>query len=85
DALKGDLYTAMTLNGFVYSAALGISNEAAVAAIKEGALAAGLSGTGPAVVALTRDSPSKIVSAWQTLDGDIMTTKVNNQRAKIIE
>ena len=85
EALKGDLYTAMTLNGLVYSATLEQSNEVAMAALKEGAIAAGLSGTGPAVVALTRSAPGRIVSAWHTFDGEVIKTKVSNQRAKVIE
>jgi shikimate kinase len=86
-ALKGDLYTAMTLNGMVYSAALGANQEIANAAMQAGALAAGLSGTGPAVAVLIKKDgdPDKVLSALGAFDGKTILTRVNNQKAKIVE
>ncbi|MBC7108859.1 MAG: shikimate kinase [Methanomassiliicoccales archaeon] len=51
-ALMGDYFTAMTLNGLAYSAALNVDQDIAVRALSKGAKAAGLSGTGPAIVIL---------------------------------
>jgi len=82
-ALQGDLYTAMTLNGQVCSAALGRPDVAAKA-MKAGAVAAGLSGKGPAVVAITKGDADQILNAWQGLGGSLMETKVNNEKAKVI-
>jgi len=83
-ALTGDLYTAMTLNGLIYSAALGHPGEIAAAAMEAGAVAAGLSGKGPSVVAITKGNPDRILDAWSGLPGKLMETKTNNEKAKVI-
>ncbi|MDH7507896.1 MAG: shikimate kinase [Methanomassiliicoccales archaeon] len=54
-ALAGDYFTAMTLNGLAYGAALNIGQEIAIRALSKGAKAAGLSGTGPATVILIEE------------------------------
>lgn len=51
-AQEGDYFRALTLNGMCYSVALGLDQEAALKAMMNGALAAGLTGTGPALVML---------------------------------
>jgi shikimate kinase len=51
-AQDGDYFRALTLNGMCYSVALGLDQEVAVRALMNGALAAGLTGTGPAQVML---------------------------------
>ncbi|MEM3526493.1 MAG: shikimate kinase, partial [Candidatus Jordarchaeaceae archaeon] len=51
-AKNGDYKAAMTLNGLIYSAALGFDAEATVRAIEAGAVSAGLTGKGPATIAL---------------------------------
>lgn len=51
-AQEGDYFRALTLNGMCYSVALGLDQEVAVKAMMSGALAAGLTGTGPALVML---------------------------------
>jgi shikimate kinase len=84
-ALQGDLYTAMTLNGLVYSTALEQDIEVARAAMGAGALAAGLSGKGPAIVAVTKGDPDKIISSWQGFDGHVIETRVNNEKARVIQ
>ena len=83
EALRGNLYTAMTLNGLLHSAVYGHNNEIIINALESGAIAAGLSGTGPAVVALIRDI-NKIRDSWSQFDGKIIETKTNNERAKIL-
>lgn len=83
-ALKGDLYTALTLNGFLHSLAFNQNPEVQLEAIKAGALAAGLSGKGPAVVALTRGDAKKIKKAWNQFEGKIIETKTNNLQAHIV-
>jgi shikimate kinase len=54
-ALDGDYYWALTLNGICYSAALKLDQELAMEAMRSGALAAGVSGTGPATTILVRE------------------------------
>jgi len=54
-ALAADYYRALTLNGMCYSAALGLDADIAVRALQNGALAAGLTGSGPATVMLVQE------------------------------
>ncbi|MEM2979485.1 MAG: shikimate kinase [Methanomassiliicoccales archaeon] len=51
-AISGDYYSAMILNGLAYGAALGLDQDIAVRALCRGAKCSGISGTGPAIVAL---------------------------------
>ncbi|MHA1360961.1 MAG: shikimate kinase [Candidatus Freyarchaeota archaeon] len=84
-ALNGDYRTAITLNGLIHSAALGFDTEATVRALEAGAVSAGLTGTGPATIALCpRDACGDVESSWSELEGKIIRTKFNNEKAKII-
>jgi len=53
-ALRGDYFRAMEANSAAYAPLLGVDETPAVRARKAGAIAAGISGTGPAIVALVR-------------------------------
>jgi len=86
EALKGNYWAALTLNGLIYSSALGHNPSIAVDALIAGALAAGLSGTGPAVTAIVSDEKKDLVKdAWQVYEGDIIEARVNNEKAKVVE
>ncbi|MEM1659130.1 MAG: shikimate kinase [Candidatus Jordarchaeales archaeon] len=83
-AMRGDYLKAMTLNGLAYSASLGLSSDAAVRALEAGAAAAGLSGTGPAVIALTPpEKVDDVVDAWNQFEGEVVLAGVSNEKAKI--
>jgi len=88
-ALSGDLYTAMTLNGLICSAALETEDRrrgtaVASAAMKAGAVAAGLSGKGPAVVAIVKGDTRGIKDAWSSLGGRVIETTVSNEKGRIV-
>lgn len=87
-AIDGDVWNCLTINGLVISALMGYSNEIALNAINKGALAAGVSGTGPAVVAIfPEDSEQSIIplmSDWEKRGSLIIRTKVNNKKASVI-
>jgi shikimate kinase len=84
-ASEGRYPEALTINGLVYSAALGFDVKATTEAVKHGALAAGLSGTGPAVSALCKSEyVNEVSSALQSLGGRVILTKVNNRRARVL-
>ncbi|MBN2250812.1 MAG: shikimate kinase [Candidatus Altiarchaeota archaeon] len=85
EALKGGIYKAMNLNGLLYSAALGFDPKPAIAALEAGAVAAGLSGKGPAVVALTRNDPGSITEAWKEYGGKVIETGINNRKAGMVK
>ena len=85
EALKGNHWAALTLNGLIYSSALGYNPSTAVDALMAGALAAGLSGTGPAVTAIVPDEKIDAVKdTWQTYEGEILEARVNHEKAKVV-
>ncbi|MFH1055860.1 MAG: shikimate kinase [Candidatus Altiarchaeota archaeon] len=83
-ARAGRICSAITLNGLIHSLAFKQSPEPAIKALEAGAIAAGLSGTGPAVVALTRDDGKAVREAWSYLEGGIIETTINNGKAMIL-
>lgn len=85
DALNGNYWSALTLNGMIYSSAMGYNPCIAVDAIVAGAVAAGLSGTGPAVAAVvSHEYVEQVKNAWQELDGEIIEAHINQEKAKVI-
>jgi shikimate kinase len=85
EARSGSRYTALTANGLIYSAALGCDTRIPMAALGAGAIASGISGKGPSVIALTKGDPEKIVSSWKEFSGRIIKCGINNTKAAIIE
>lgn len=82
--LNGDLYHALTLNGILYCAALGFNADIALDALEAGALAAGLSGTGPSFVALSpEENVDAITDAWKSYPGQVICTFVDNQGTRV--
>ncbi len=85
EAVKGNYWSALTLNGLIYSSALGYDPSIAVDALMAGALASGLSGTGPAVTAVVSDDKiDRVKDAWQTHEGDILQSRVNHEKARVV-
>lgn len=80
-ALEGEEWTAMTLNGLAVSAALRISNEPALEAIKAGAIAAGVSGKGPAIAAVAKPEFADRVREALSRFGRVIETRVWNENA----
>ncbi len=85
-ALKGDIYKALTLNGLLYCAALEFNPNIALDALSAGAIAAGLSGTGPSFVAIVdNDDLDNVLDIWKSYEGNIIHTEVDNEGTKIIK
>ena len=85
EALKGNFWGALTLNGIIYSSILGYDSSPALDALTAGALAAGLSGTGPAISAVVREENiDSVKDIWRRLEGEILETRVNNEKAKVV-
>ena len=82
-AEKGKLLEAMELNSKAYASALDLSEEAAVIARANGALAAGVTGTGPATaVVCRRGECANIKKALSRLEGTIMDARINDTNAR---
>ncbi len=83
-ALKGDIFGALTLNGILYSSALNYDPSPALGALGAGALAAGLTGTGPAVVAISKGkSTREIRKIWENKPGRVIKTKPSTEGAEV--
>jgi shikimate kinase len=85
EALKGNFWAAMTLNGLIYSSALGYDTSVALDALAAGANAAGLCGKGPAVTAVVSDDKIDFVkAALQYHEGEVLQARLNHEKAKVI-
>ncbi len=85
-ALQGAYWSALSINGLIYSSALGYDPSIAIDALRAGALAAGLSGTGPAVTAVVADDHvDSVKTAWAKYEGQIIQTQINHRRAHVIK
>ena len=85
EALKGNINSALTLNGLLYCAALRFNTDIALDALDSGALAAGLSGTGPSFVAIVpEENLDQVHEVWSSLDGSVISTGVDNWGTKVI-
>jgi len=83
EAVAGNYEKAMTLNGFLYCAALGFSTEPMMAALELGIEGVSLSGTGPAYTALgSPELLDKLEPVWGRLGAKVIRTKVNNNGGK---
>jgi shikimate kinase len=67
---------AMVINGLIYSSFLGYNTRFIIEALEAGAVAAGLSGKGPAFTAITED-PDDVSNRWLGLgEGEIIRTRI---------
>ncbi|MBC7130444.1 shikimate kinase [Candidatus Bathyarchaeota archaeon] len=86
EAIRGKFWTALTLNGLIYAAALGYDSSIAIDALMAGALAAGLCGKGPAITIVVQEEKiDDVKKALDKYEGTIMKAKVNNNKAKVLE
>ena len=85
EARKENFWMALTLNGIVYSSALGYDNSVATDALSAGALAAGLCGKGPAVTAVVPDEKiDSVRAALQCHEGEVLQARFNQEKARVI-
>ena len=84
-AYSGQYWKAMKLNGVLTSSLLSNSYTITRMCLENGALAASISGNGPAIVAVVRESEvQKIKSVLSNLDGKVLISRSNNQKASIV-
>jgi shikimate kinase len=83
-ALAGEYAKAMELNSRACARVLGLSEEVAEFARAKGALAAGISGTGPATVALVgKDLAKELARSMECeFEGDVLVAQVNEAHAR---
>jgi shikimate kinase len=74
-ALRGDVWTAMTLNGILYASVLKHDLAPTFIALSSGSIAAGITGKGPATVAIgSPEAISATVKGWRRFNGRIILT-----------
>ena len=84
-AYSGQYWKAMTLNGILTSSLLSNSYTITRMCLENGALAASISGNGPAIAAVVRESEvQKIKSVLSNLDGRVIISRTNNQKASTV-
>jgi len=85
EALKGNFWSALTINGLIYSSVLGYDTSIALDALAAGALAAGLCGKGPTVTAVVPiEKVDSVKDSWQAYEGEILQTRMNHEKAKVV-
>lgn len=82
EALLGNYWCAMTINGLIYSAALGYPCDVIVDCLEAGAIAAGLSGKGPAIVAVSSEECENGVKSALSCHGKVLVTETNKEGAR---
>ncbi len=78
-ALEERFEEAMTLNGFLYCAALKFNPEPMLRALECNARGVTLSGTGPSFVALVDGNTASLYEVWSDMGGRVLRTKINNE------
>lgn len=85
EALRHNFWSALTLNGLIYSSALGYNSSIVLDALMAGALAAGLCGKGPAVtVVVSEEKIDSVKDAMEAYEGEILQAKLNHEKAKVL-
>lgn len=84
EALSENLFGAQTLNGLLYSSILNINPQPAIEALKAGAYSSGLTGTGPAFVAMCESNyVREIKKKWGNKAEKIIETRPSEEGARI--
>ncbi|MEM2759747.1 MAG: shikimate kinase [Nitrososphaerales archaeon] len=84
-AKNGKYWEAMMLNGILVSAGLTIQYKPIKEAVEKGALAASISGNGPALAAVAYEwRIDDIVKCWNVYDGKVIVSKINNKKAMVV-
>jgi shikimate kinase len=79
EALAGNYWNSMTLNGLIYSHILKLSADVIMKGIEAGALAAGISGKGPAYVFVVEEEFRKpVLEVLGKSDGEVIASRTRS-------
>lgn len=85
-ARKGNYWEAMIINGLATASILNSDPELITNLIKKGALAASVSGNGPAVAAIIKkENEANMKKVFSTLEGNVIVSKISNRKAEVNE
>jgi len=85
-AKKSKFWEAMTINGLATATIFNSDTKIIPNLLEKNALAASVSGNGPAITAITKKSnESNIKKVFSSLDGRVIVSKINNKKAEVHE
>jgi shikimate kinase len=85
-AKNGNYWDAMIINGLATSTILNSDPKIITNLLEKGAIAASISGNGPAIAAIVRkENEQTVKKVFSSLDGNIIVSKVNNKKAEVYE
>ncbi len=85
-ARKANYWEAMIINGLATASILNSDPKIITSLIEKGAIAASVSGNGPAIVAIVKkENESNVKKVLSTLEGRVIVSKVNNKKAEVHE
>ena len=85
-AKNGNYWEAMIINGLATSTILNSNPKIIANLIEKGAIAASISGNGPAIAAIVKkENVQSVKKVFSFLDGSIIVSKVNNKKAEVYE
>jgi len=85
-AYNSEYWNAMTLNGFATTTILDSNPKLISELIHAGAVGASLSGNGPSIAAVAhKNKVSKIKKVFSNLEGRIIVSNINNEKAQVHE
>jgi shikimate kinase len=83
---NGNYWDAMIINGLATSTILNSDPKIIVNLLEKGAIAASISGNGPAIAAVVKkENEQNVKKVFSSLDGNIIVSKVNNKKAEVYE
>ncbi|KAF6246577.1 MAG: shikimate kinase [Nitrosopumilus sp.] len=85
-ARKSNYWEAMIINGLATASILNSDPKIITSLIEKGAIAASVSGNGPAIAAVVKkENESNIKKIFSALEGRVIVSKVNNKKAEVHE
>jgi shikimate kinase len=85
-AKNSNYWEAMIINGLATSAILNSDPTIITNLLEKGAIAASISGNGPAIAAIVKkENEQNVKKVFSALDGNIIVSKVNNKKAEVYE
>lgn len=85
-ARKANYWEAMIINGLATASILNSDSKIITSLIEKGAIAASVSGNGPAIAAVVKkENESNIKKIFSAMEGKVIVSKVNNKKAEVHE
>lgn len=85
-AKNSNYWQAMIINGLATSTILNSDPKIIIDLLEKGAIAASISGNGPAIAAITKkENEQNIKKVFSSLDGNIIVSKINNKKAEVYD